>query len=172
MNANALALCVAMSLGITGCGFQTQKSVSDSNDPATEGDPAMQQLVSIARSIQSQDSISDALNTRRYNLDTAPNLPERRMPMDLRRIISFPGGQQFPLETAIKILSKKGHLSYLPPQGHKPLAGIYVFFDDQLRTVGDYISDAATQAGYRADVVLDLSARPRTVQIKYREPRF
>ena len=165
----ALLMYVAVAAGCAAQSNMTQSNESEMA-PIVERDPAMLQLVSIAQNIHTRTAINDQILTKRYGIEDEAQLPIRSMPMDLQRIISFPGGQQLELNAAIKELARVGSLSYLHPQGTKPLSGIYVVFDDQLRTVGEYIADAARQAGFRADVVLDLSAKPSAaVQIQYKE---
>lgn len=134
-----------------------------------ESDPAMLQLVSIAQNVHERTAINDQIMTSRYNIKEEARMPVEHLPRDMKRIISFPGGTQLPLETALKEIAKKGNIGYLHPQGTKPLSGIYVIFDGQLRTVAEFVADAARQAGYRADVVFNLTADPMpTVQILYK----
>lgn len=164
---------VAMGMAVVLAGCASNNQVKDSKVGAlAESDPAMLQLVSIANNLNVRTAINDDILTARYGIEEEARLPLRDLPLDLQRIISFPGGQQLELDTALKELARLGNVDYLHPQGRKPLTGVYVLFDDQLRTVGEYIADAARQAGYRADVVLDLSARPASVQILYKEPQL
>ncbi|WP_286241240.1 hypothetical protein [Neptuniibacter halophilus] len=134
-----------------------------------ESDPAMLQLVSIAQNLHERTAINDQIMTSRYGIQEEARVPVDNLPSDLKRIISYPGGAQLPLETALKDLCQKGNISYIHPQGKKPLTGIYVIFDGQLRTVAEFIADAARQAGYRADVVFDITAEPNpSIQIIYK----
>ncbi|WP_299197649.1 hypothetical protein [uncultured Amphritea sp.] len=142
------------------------------NEPRmiTESDPALVQLVSIAQNLHARTAINDQIMTKRYGIEDEAQLPIKDMPANMRRIVGYPGGQQFELERIIKNLCIEGGLSYINPQGRKPISGIFVFFDGQLRTVGEFIADAGRQAGFRADVVLDLTSKPApTVQIQYKE---
>ena len=159
-------------IALSGCQSVTHtQTVKPSEKPTVlvESDPAMLQLVSIAQNVHERTAINDQILTSRYNIQEEQRMPIQHLPMDMRRIISFPGGTQLPLETALKTIAEKGNISYLHHQGIKPLSGIYVIFDGQLRTVAEYLADAGRQAGYRADVVFNLTDSPRpSVQIIYK----
>lgn len=143
--------------------------ISAKNSAVMESDPAMLQLVSIAQNIHARAAINDQIMTSRYKIEDEQRIPLQYLPTDMKRIISFPGGTQLPLDTALKKISQLGNVGYIQPQGKTPISGIYVIFDGQLRTVAEYLADAARQAGYRADVVFDITAEPRpTVQIIYK----
>ncbi|WP_370238606.1 hypothetical protein [Neptunomonas phycophila] len=166
----SLILVVSTLLG--GCATQQQQLPASTGFGLAESDPAILQLVSMANNVNARTAINDQILTSRYHIEEEERLPINNLPANLKRIISFPGGQQLELDTVLKELCRLGGVSYQFPQGRKPLTGIYVLFDDQLRTVGEYVADAARQAGFRADVVLDLSANPITAQIIYKEPRL
>ncbi|SIQ98528.1 hypothetical protein [Marinobacterium stanieri] len=173
MNSPRLRLVLASAgLVLSGCAANTPEPAPVSSNMLYDSDPALQQLVSVAQAVHSRDAIHDSVLTQKYQIEEEQQLSVQALPADMRRIISFPGGQQLPLETVLKHLAQAGGMSYLSPQGIRPLSNIYVFFDDQLRTVGEYVADAGRQAGYRADVVLDLTIDPPSVQIQYKEPRL
>lgn len=155
---------------LVGCASSTEVDSAAEPKMITESDPALVQLVSIAQNIHARTAINDQIMMKRYGIEDEAQFPIKDMPANMRRIIGYPGGQQFELERIIKNLCIEGGLGYLNPQGRKPISGIFVFFDGQLRTVGEFIADAGRQAGFRADVVLDFTAKPApTVQIQYKE---
>lgn len=165
----ALATVMCMSV-LQGCQSTSQVKPTEASKPIAESDPAMLQLVSIAQNIHARTAINDQILTERYGIKEEQRIPIENLPSDIKRITSYPGGAQLPLEIALKDLAHKGGLSYIHPQGKKPLSGIYVIFDGQLRTIAEFIADAGRQAGFRADVVLNVTASPKpSVQIIYKD---
>lgn len=154
--------------GVAGCAGQ--KPVEQA--AVATSDPALMQLVSAASRVNARTAVTDQILTERYKIEEEDQLPVEGLPAGLQRVVSFPGGEQLELDVVIKELCRLSGVRYLHPQGVKPLTPIYAMYDDQLRTVGEFIADAGRQATYRADVVLNLNVSPVTVQILYKDVRL
>jgi hypothetical protein len=170
LNLKKSAFVVVTALYMAGCQNNAiLKKGSQDSALITASDPAMLQLVSIAQNLHKRTSINDQILTKRYDIKDEQRIPINDLPASLKKLTSYPGGTQLPLETALREMAAQGNIDYLTAQGKKPIAGIPIVFDGQFRTVAEYIADIGRQTGYRADVLFNITAVPRpSVQIIYK----
>lgn len=159
-NLNSLFL-VSVVSGFVGCANQPQQKaimLENANDKSFE------LLVNSARDIQRQWGVTSRLSSIKTS-EEKQTLDVKRLDDSLRRVIAFPGGYAGTLENLILELSSLSAYDYLKPAGNKPVRGIPIIFNEEYRTIGEYIYDAGIQAGSRATVVLDM--KNKTLQIIY-----
>ena len=155
-----LVAVVGTSLLMVGCG--------EVKEPEPQDTWAADMLAQSAREVTQRNLISDQLLTKRYDIQPSSPLPKPdEVPLGLNKLLSMQGGQQFELSVFVRHMAREGGIVYLESEGLKPMVPITVLFANDHKSVLQFIADAGTQAGYRADVVLDLSAKPVSVQIKY-----
>lgn len=161
---------IAVSIVLVASGCSSSITKSGGRQPfVTSSDPAMMQLASVAQNLHERTAVHDQILTERYQIKEEARIPLDHLPATLRQLKSYSGGTQLPLETVLKELALEAGLTYFHPIGKKPIADIPIIFDDQIRTVAEFIADAGRQSGFRADVVFDVTAEPRpTIQVVYK----
>ena len=121
-------------------------------------DELKEQLLHSAQDIQRRWGVTSRLSSLKFQ-DHTPTLEVSRLDPSLRRMVAFPGGFQGELENFIAETASMSGYDYQAPSGRAPVRGIPIVFDEQYRTLGEYVYDAGIQAGSRATVVMDMQAK-------------
>lgn len=139
-------------------------STNDSIVLEDAGDAQLEALVHATRDIQRRWGVTSRLSSLKFK-DSPPVLDVSRLDDSMRRVMAFPGGYQGTLENMLVELASLSGYDYLQPAGKKPIRGIPIVFDEEYRTLAEYIYDAGVQAGSRAKVTLDMGNK--TIQVAY-----
>lgn len=155
-----LTLCVC-SVAISACSSSKTKNavMLENND-----DESFHSLVNTTRDIQRRWGVTSRLSSIKYR-DEKQALDIRKLDPSLARVLAFPGGYQGELDALAREMASLSGYDYLKPAGRKPVRGVPVVFDEDYRTIGEYLYDAGIQAGSRATLVMDMKSK--TIQVIY-----
>lgn len=156
-----LVTCCLCAVAIMGCSTSKKKNavMLDSSD-----DESFHSLVNTTRDIQRRWGVTSRLSSIKYR-DEKQVLDIRRLDPSLSRVLAFPGGYQGDLENLAREMASLSGYDYFKAAGRKPVRGIPIVFDEDYRTIGEYLYDAGVQAGSRATVVMDMKSK--TIQVIY-----
>lgn len=143
---------IAVTALVSGCANQQDVVLLENQD-----DKSLEQLIHTTRDMQRQWGVTSRLSSLKVE-DENPTLDISRLEESMRRVVAFPGGYQGTLEDLVVEMSSLSGYDYIKPAGRPPVRGIPVLFDEEYRTIGEYIYDAGIQSGSRATVVMDMKS--------------
>lgn len=161
MKSKTLTISLVIAALLSGCSnSKHQKAVMLEN----ANDESFQNLVNSTRDIQRRWGVTSRLSSIKFK-EKKQNLDVRKLDSSLSRVLAFPGGYQNDIEALVLHMASLSGYDYLKPAGNKPVRGIPIVFDEEYRTIGEYIYDAGVQAGSRGTVVMDM--KNKTLQVIY-----